>query len=372
VSYVRARVMTLAMAAGLAACTGPTDGAARVELPPPGAPEPGMPGPGPRARAFDAVDANTACEGCHRDIAAEWRASLHHAAHREPTFVAQLAREPFAFCTHCHAPEAAPGEREGPRVDLGVGCVTCHLVGEAVLAAPGKESRADAHPTARAAAFAAPPACAGCHEFAFPDQRGPRPLMMQMTVSEHAASAHADQSCAACHMPLVAGPNGPHRSHRFGASRDEAMVRAAVAIERTFAEGELALRLRPGEVGHAFPTGDMLRRLSLEIEVRDAEGAVIDRDLRHFTRRFAFEASPRRAPRRTAGRDDRVGVDGVVDHRFRPRALPRGGELRWELRYERVADPSAADPIAGAIVVAEERLPIDDGSIHGDQSTHRD
>lgn len=49
---------------------------------------------------------------------------------------------------------------------------------------------------------------------------------MQLTLAEHARSPYASWSCAECHMPRVEGPRGPHRSHAFAVSRDEAMIAA--------------------------------------------------------------------------------------------------------------------------------------------------
>ena len=100
-------------------------------LPPPAAGAPTTPGPSPRLRTFDAAGWNVRCEGCHQEIAAEWQASLHHLAHTDPTYQQQLAREPGPFCTSCHAPEApATGPVPEALGRLGVGCVTCHVVGD--------------------------------------------------------------------------------------------------------------------------------------------------------------------------------------------------------------------------------------------------
>ena len=314
-----------------------------------------MPGPAPRGRTFDAVAENARCEECHREIASEWRQSLHHQAHRDPVYLRQLEREPFAFCTRCHAPEAGPGERSGPRIDLGVGCVTCHLVGGHLLAAPGVARTSD-HPLTRSEAFGGAAACAACHEFSFPDDRGPEPLTMQRTVSEHAASAYATTSCADCHMPRVEG----HRSHRFAASGDEAMVRAAVVTEVSRApDGTVVFRLSPGEVGHAVPTGDMLRRLTLTIEMRDPDGRVVAHQRRHLSRHFGFERGAHGPPRRVERRDERIGPRRAVVHRFRAPAAAT--TLVFVVRYERVADPTApeeSDRIAGSIVVAEGMLDL--------------
>lgn len=335
-------------------------------LPAPPVGAPGAPGPAPRHRAFDAVAVNARCEGCHADIASEWRASLHRQSHTDPVYRSQFEREPFAFCTGCHAPEADPSrEVPEPLSRLGVGCVTCHVAGDRVLAAPGRPTDHDGehHPLTRTADFAGPAACGGCHEFAFPGARpGRDPLLMQSTMREHAASARAADRCASCHMPEVTGPGGSHRSHTFSASRDEAFVRSAVRVTvKPFEDETLTIELRPGLVGHAFPTGDMLRRLTLEIDVTGETGAVVEHHERHLGRRFGFARSPGTVPRRILLGDDRVGVaEEPVVLTFTARRRPPRGRLDYTLRYERVADPGGLDRppvVEGSIVLAAGSLP---------------
>lgn len=327
---------------------------------------PSSPGPFPRHRAFDAALVNARCEACHREIAAEWRASFHRASHVDPVYRRQLAHEPRSFCNGCHAPETTSTELvPEPLGAIGVGCVTCHVVGDRILAAPRREGTAadGAHHAIVRTAALDEAACAACHEFAFPDSRadgGRSPLTMQSTLSEHAASKYADRSCAACHMPWVPDAGRGHRSHAFAASRDEASVRGAVVIEDGGLVGdELRLTLRPGVVGHAFPTGDLLRRLALRVEVLDAEGQWRLRAERFLMRRFGFErGSPYQAPRRVLAGDDRVGASGEpIEIRQPVSGLAPGARVRWTLRYERVADPAPATRtgavVEGAITIAQ-------------------
>lgn len=346
-------------------------------LPAPAAGAPATPGPFPRLRSFDPVSVNARCEGCHAEIAEEWRGSFHRRSHSDPMYQSQLLREPFAFCRGCHAPEANPaGGDPEERSALGVGCVTCHVVGDQILAVakpdgPTSDRGRDAphdgdhHPLTRTASFAGKAACAGCHEFPFPGEahRNP-PLLMQSTMTEHAGSPMADRSCASCHMPLVKGPAGAHRDHRFAASRDEALVRSAIVVEqRPFEGGTLELRLRPGAAGHAFPTGDMLRRLALTVFVTDAKGALVAREERFFTRHFTMTRAPNKPPRKVLSRDDRVGAaPGDIAYRYVVRTAPPGGHLHYTLRYERVSDPNGAEDggalVEGSIPLAEATLPL--------------
>ena len=340
---------------------------------PPAAPgSPTAPGPAPRRRSFDAAELNAGCERCHADIAAEQRASLHRVAYTDATYQQQLAKEPAAFCNSCHAPEAPPGAPVPEALGhLGVGCVTCHVVGDKILAAPkqeGTDHDGEHHPLVRTPEFAGPAACAACHEFPFPDSRA---LLMQSTVREHAASAHAGQSCASCHMPWTANspggpgaPGGRHRGHTFAASRDEAFVRSAVIIEeRPIEDNAFTLVLRPGDVGHAFPTGDMLRRLALTVDVVDSQGHVIQRREQYLARHFALSRLPGSPKRRILRRDDRVGATpGPLVLRHPLVSPPGGGTVHYVLRYERVANPQGdregRPEVEGAIVLADRTLPL--------------
>lgn len=346
----------------------------RLVLPPPASGAPTAPGPSPRSRTFDPAALNARCEGCHQEIAAEWQASSHREAYTDVTYQRQLAHEPAAFCNSCHAPEAAAtGPVPEPLGRLGVGCVTCHVVGDEVLAAPAGEPTdrrathdGESHPLTRTADFTKDTACASCHEFPFPDSR-PRgaPLLMQSTITEHAASAYADHSCASCHMPRKpGGEGGSHRDHTFSASRDEALLRSAILVEERPLEGDtLTLVLRPGRVGHAFPTGDMLRRLAFTLEVVDAEGTVVQKETRYLARHFGLSRAPDMPSRRRLLRDDRVGAGtGPVVLRHTLRRPPAGGTIHYVLRYERVSDPRGGPEnrpeLEGSVVLAEKTLPL--------------
>ncbi len=338
-------------------------------LPPAIAGAPTAPGPFPRVRGFDPVAVNARCEGCHAEIAEEWRGSFHRRAYSDPMVQSQLSREPFAFCKGCHAPEASPagGDPEERRI-MGVGCVTCHVVGDQILAVPkakGADNDGEHHALTRTPAFEGQAACGGCHEFPFPEEAHRRePLLMQSTMKEHALSSYSDRSCASCHMPVVPGKSGAHRHHGFAASRDEAQVKSAIVVEEPSFDGQVfLLRLRPGVVGHAFPTGDMLRRLALVIEVEDAGGEVVAGQERFLARHFAMTREPNKVPRKVLSRDDRVGAGpGPVEVRYVVRAAPAGGRLRYTLRYERVSDPHGAPDggalVEGAILLAEGALPL--------------
>ncbi|MEZ4453333.1 MAG: multiheme c-type cytochrome [Nannocystaceae bacterium] len=310
-------------------------------------PPPRMPGPARGRGRPGAAAQNHACEACHPEVAAEWRSSLHRKASTEPSYVRSLAREPSAFCRGCHAPEGDPDDPGRAAIHLGVGCVTCHAPEGVVLASPrpGGANEAAPHALIRSAEFAGVAACASCHEFEFPGSR----TLMQSTVREHQASSYAALPCAACHMPTVAGGER-RRSHAFVASRDREVLARAIKVagERPTASA-VRLSLEPGAVGHAFPTGDLFRRLVVRAEVVGGRA----RAERILTRHFGADT-------RTLVVDDRVGAQEdeggrvIVDLELGEAA--RGRAIRWQLRYERVAfprDEGSRAELDGALVIAE-------------------
>ena len=293
----------------------------------------------------DVTNRNATCEGCHAEIASEWRASLHRASYSDPMYQRAFAREPLAFCTGCHAPEAnAEDPGPSPTHALGVGCVTCHAL-------------SSEHPrlaTATATATATDDTCARCHEFQFPGTRE----LMQLTVTEHRASPAASSSCASCHMPKVEAvePGGRrHASHRFGASRDVAMIRSAARITVAREGSKLRFSFAPDRTGHAFPTGDIFRRLRL---VADLEGIGGPRHVQSFLGRKTKRADVLAGGEVNVA-DDRPFVRGAPAVAELEVGIP-SGRVTWRVLYERVEHPSSLDErdavIEGAIEVASGTL----------------
>ena len=327
-----------------------------------------MPRPAPQQRTDDAVARNDECVACHADIAAEWQASMHREAYTGVEFQHSLRREPLPFCRGCHAPEADARRPEPQLAAIGVACVTCHLpAGDAVLSArPADAPRLADHPVLRTPEFARPQACAGCHEFKFPDRR-PVPEYMQTTIREHAATTHSDRSCADCHMPRAADG---HRTHNFSASRDEGWMRSVIDIRAARPAAnrvELTLDLRDDLVGHAFPTGDLMRRLTVQVEP-DRPGR--DTPQRRYLTRHWTNSRPAKGPSiRTEALDDRLRPGEpprVITFDLSPEhaALP----IRWRVDYERVESfVGASDDgaiVVGGLHLADGKLPplTDDGA----------
>jgi hypothetical protein len=306
-----------------------------------------MPGPWPIVRAHDAISLNAQCEACHSSIAREWRGSSHHEAFTDPSFQKALAKEPVPFCRGCHAPEAPPSGPTTATAEIGVACVTCHVLDRAPLAIPRAAPLPSAHPIAREPRFASADACARCHEFDFPDRdQRLAPLAMQRTVSEHRASPAADKRCAACHMPIVDG----RRSHRFLGGRDPDFVRSAVEVVARRAGSEIHIEVRAtAKLGHAFPTGDLFRRMIVRVHAGGTTTTKI------FARRFGpREELPGKIVRAELA-DDRVthARPAVV-------GLHAPGPARYEVVYQRVQALLAPDghdaEIAGETILAAGEL----------------
>ena len=269
-------------------------------------------------RDADATARNAGCVSCHRETAERWRESLHARAFTDAGFAAAFASEPEPFCQGCHAPESVPTDPQDPDAAIGVACITCH--------ASIDMGTAGGHATPRAPI--GDQVCAACHEFGFPDGGG----AMQTTVTEHAQSPFAARSCIDCHMPSEAG----HRDHGFHASRDPTLLRSAIAIEAHRDGPErVVVHLRLGEVGHAFPTGDMFRRVVVYGQAVDAHGVAVAADAVVFDRGLLDEGDRVDA---SAAFDVRLGAPGRPREQSVTLELPGAAAwpVKWSVAYQRI------------------------------------
>jgi hypothetical protein len=336
-----------------------------------GAKAPELPGPAPRAHRPGAPDirkANEECASCHAEIADEWRASLHRQAWIDPVFQKAYAIEPVAFCRGCHAPEAnpaaAPGEAEQA---VGVACTTCHVQGETIVGAASASGKAP-HGVFADARMATRQACAACHQFNFPGER----LPMQDTLREHAASSFASTECQACHMPTVAPKDRtsrPHKSHAFQVIGDPSMIRRAAKLSASrLSARKIEITIAAGDVGHAFPTGDMFRRLEVRAEAISASGEVIAKaDPVTLGRTFTDQARDRDkslAFHRVEAEDSRVPPPGAGPARIVELSFKKpvgAARVRWRVAYQRMGTAMAAsfgvEQAIDEVIVGEGELP---------------
>lgn len=307
---------------------------------------PRLPGPAPQPRGYALLDKSEECAECHPAIAAEWRASYHKSAFSDPAYQRALHREPTAFCRRCHAPEAPPAAPPGKAAaSHGVTCVTCHMPERGDEVVTGITHKDKDHTQAGAATsplvhrlrrdprWSSDDACLRCHEFQFPDGRNRRrPEYMQLTIREHRDSRFASESCVDCHMPKQADG---HRSHRFLSAHDEATLRAALHTTASVKDGRFLLRLEPAHVGHAFPTGDLFRRLVVDVQATDARQATIYSARRELMRRFESEEQRPGTRVRVCAADSRLF--GVTALQFPIAASAQA--VQYKVRYQRVAFP---------------------------------
>jgi hypothetical protein len=328
-------------------------------------PEPRAPGPSTPAYVRGTREAdNAGCIRCHSGVASAHGGSLHATSWTDASFQRGYAIEPAAFCRACHAPESAPqAEPDAWARAVGVACVTCHapegtrgvLASTRAPRAPreGRSVSAPApHEIVRLDDFGTR-ACVACHDFSFPGAAalGARGRM-QKTALEHVESSDRGRACASCHMP-PGGPRG-QSMHAFPASRDASMLSAALEVvaSRDAATGHLVWTLASKGVGHAFPTGDLFRRLVLRVET--VRGTIE----RPFERAFRSSRDATGAVVRFESGDTRVRPDHAQRVEL---ALPGGpGEVSWMVVYQRVTAVEQSPPFAATIeqelVLAHGRL----------------
>jgi hypothetical protein len=163
-------------------------------------------------------------------------------------------------------------------------------------------------------------------------------------------------------MPASAGRASEHKSHLFGMGPDRAMLRAALGVRaRRTAPSRVTLVLTLGEVGHAFPTGDLFRRLVVSAEAVGADWFVLGEASRALHRRFELrEATPGHSVRHVVA-DDRVGVGPPEPVELDLGDRARGRAIAWRVEYQRVEHPVGKDEsaavVADSVVVAEGTVP---------------
>lgn len=260
--------------------------------------------PGPAPHGLPDWDVQR-CEECHPSQVESWRHSGHANGRADDVFQVALTEDRPAWCVQCHAPLARNLKRGAlptgtPPEEHGVTCAGCHgALGEA-RATPGMP-------------------CAGCHQFGFPvlDGAGQRVRLsstqwQQDTVGEWTRwreQSHDARHCTDCHMP--------RGDHGLGGTRRTESLKAALVVEQTRG----ALRVSTRDVGHAFPTGDVMRWVS--VEVANEPLFEFPRTVATFGRRLEVRAWPG---------EPLPHLGAVEDTRLRPgetRRVPLPGGARY-------------------------------------------
>ncbi|MFV8750605.1 multiheme c-type cytochrome [Nannocystaceae bacterium ST9] len=273
------------------------------------------------------------CEGCHTEVAAQWRTSAHHfASFDNPIYRASVERfrdadpdQGFAqsrFCAGCHDPAVlVDGAMDQPvradelRAHIGVTCRTCHTVESSTIDGNGSYTLSsrplpiprDNQDLAgiaehKAAMGPARDQCASCHRaFLGPDTGHPHFLAGTDDPGPWQDSSYAgnklrldtkieERNCVDCHMPIDSGMDpkldpatdaeGKLRSHRFlgghtwlAAMRDDPETLArAQAFLRDIASIDIAAVEVGGErhlLGRELDRDDLAGKLSVDLVVRN-------------------------------------------------------------------------------------------------------
>jgi hypothetical protein len=130
------------------------------------------------------------------------------------------------------------------------------------------------------------------------------------------------------------------------------MIRSAVDADVARADAAaVAVRLLPGHVGHAFPTGDLFRRVVVEAELRDETGAVQASRRRDLARAFGVRPNARGELTRFDLSDDRVGagLEPCFTMDFAPVRGIDKPTIHVEIAYERVEHPIGPRPDRAAV-----------------------
>ena len=148
------------------------------------------------------------------------------------------------------------------------------------------------------------------------------------------------------------------------------MIRRAVNVRAERLDGaRLLVELAPAGAGHAFPTGDMFRRLELRAEAIAADGRVLARApsvvlARTFTDVPRDPAGQELTFQRVEAEDTRVPAPGTGPAPRIALTLPAsepGARIRWRVLYQRMSTPMAeafkVSQVLDGIVVAEGVLP---------------
>jgi len=240
------------------------------------------------------------CAKCHQESYTSWKKSHHGQSWVDPLFKVALRKEPMQWCINCHSPlkeqqsgNKVTGQLNPGLMEEGINCAVCHIRNGIIYASPLKKGNQSAIakmdtrakecilPIKRSASLIDGSLCAGCHQFNFPDSLGSLESTkslrlgdtpMQNTVAEYGNSeAHAKGiSCSECHFRAQ---NKPTHDTQTGTQNSFHISFTKVKNPETgrpYMEANLQMK----NIGHAWPTGDLFR--SVTIESLDSSGRRMD------------------------------------------------------------------------------------------------
>lgn len=285
------------------------------------------------------------CGECHTEQYASWSQSRHRVAHSNDIYVAGLMAEPQRFCVNCHSPFPQQGAEvlanldwyrsHDPRTGLsrmnrtrapephsseGITCAACHVRSGEVLSA--FVSGAAPHKSREVAAIGTGELCGSCHQFRMPHNADGTLTFtetpMQDTFAEYTAwrDQGGAKTCQDCHMP--------GGDHVFRGAHDREWLRQSVTVSVDRRQTDTAFTIRSVGVGHGLPSGDLFRRLTLQVSRGGAFETV-------HTMGHAWKVSI--DPSTGSSVKERVGNTSLQPGEPRVVTVPSSTELRWRLVY---------------------------------------
>lgn len=248
------------------------------------------------------------CGQCHKELYNDWKRSLHADASSNAVFKAAYMQVYFEHgerarpaCLTCHAPVAY--FNNDPKLTQaisreGVNCDFCHSIAEAlpgtpegpqfrfefggVKQGPLKNSKSPAHQTRFNDLYQQSLFCKGCHE-----QKGSSGLPIIATWSEWKESPYPDKgiTCQKCHMEQVSGKTAPtsvqknarHQISNHDIAAGHSLTKRRQALEIKIAaikthknRIQVQVDLTNTGAGHKMPTGLPVKKIILEVTVKDA------------------------------------------------------------------------------------------------------
>lgn len=217
------------------------------------------------------------CAACHSKEHQDWEKSRHRISYTNQNFLEGYVREKQDRCLHCHAPlkEQLHELKTSPELKLsheGVNCVACHV-------REGKVVGSSFHEGKKTDFLKSPRFCAGCHEFdinAISDgQVHLTPVNAQDTYSQWKKyqKAGGEKTCQQCHMP-----EGRHLFQGAHGKLNPPLKVSQISHD--------VLKIELVNIGHHYPSGDVFRRLSLEV-MRNGKFV----EIRSFQRKYVRDES---------------------------------------------------------------------------------
>lgn len=245
------------------------------------------------------------CRTCHSDIFKLWNNSLHAHSYDNSSFQAVFTsvlldkgKETGGKCLRCHAPlTQITGDTDfkSPSAMEGVSCWFCHSVSSVnkeahkndyyqidttgVIYGPFETTESIAHPTRQSKLHLTADLCVGCHEYT--NDNG---VNILGTFSEWQDSPYQQEDihCQNCHMPIMAdlsvvnGRESPGyyvTAHEFQGGHSKINLAHAVKMvtsaERNGNQLKVTVEITNAESGHRLPTGVPIRKLVLQVSLRN-------------------------------------------------------------------------------------------------------